>query len=188
MRTYYEGDERFDWCISAGGSIYQMRNVYNGGVTDLLCPQNANAYTDGVIQWVTWDTSEIQTGCEQSGDPSAGYYNLNQAGTSGEENTPPDANCYAPIITVYVTNSPTPQVDVYSLAQDQWEDCMQSIYKATNSVLTRYRLMQWGAIMVRRIVMFGQVYKDSSPYSLGKFQVQGWTPFGSAIYDAMAFA
>lgn len=174
IRTYYNGAAQFDFKIGGGGAISELRGFYYNQtqVYSLLAPPSCSESTDKVVQAVFWDNGiglrpDIKTGWKE--DPannihlySLRLWNINQAGTANQETpgTCPATNAteiYSPVANVqaaYLGNSV--QVDVYSTPTDQWVPTVGKHMAGKVSMLTRYKVVGPGALMIRRVMLLGE--------------------------------
>src|SRR5581483_322902 len=92
-------------------------------------------------------------------------------------------------VAVDISSDPTsPQIDVYSVPQNQWYGANESAFTGKFSLLTRYKLMGNGWLMVRRVTVIGQVMTNNSPANIRDLYIDAWTPFTKQVFNGMALA
>jgi hypothetical protein len=182
IRSYKDGMGMYDYRVGAGGVISEMRDVQSGFEKLLAAPARSER-TDRVIQEVWWGLNLNNT---NGGSPD-GRFNVNQAGTFEDGNSPRPPHTLTPTISVDVDANPgAPEVDVYSVPQDQWFAENQPPFTGKFSMLTRYKLIGNGWLMVRRVTLIGQIMTNNSPTNIRDLYIDAWTPFNKQVFDGMA--
>lgn len=174
IRTFYQGNEQFDFRIGPGGVIAELRNAQDNYAA-LLSPSYKGEPTDRVIQW-TWWSNHIVNVLDL---PDYEWrFNVTQAGTFDSIITP----------TFKVsTHEQGCMVDVYAEPQDQWKSEQAQAMTGRLSARTRYAIAADGAIVIRRTILANAATLHGQPINYDDEYIEAWTPFARDKLDAVAF-
>jgi len=169
LRTYNNGVPQFEFHIGPGGTLSSILNLQTS-TTSLLAPDSdPPVVTDSVVQTVWWDDGVHSAA---GGPPEWTRYNVNQAGTA--------ENWFTPVVTVNISTTPAPTVDVYSTPQEQWDPYNRSSLASKVSMLTRYRLIGKGDLMIRKVMIPADPYVNGSQVPFSDLYIEGWFPLRAA--------
>ncbi len=184
IRSYDNGVGMYDYRIGAGGAVAEMRQVQSNN-EDLLAGPFRSERTDRVIQEVWWGLNLVYS---KGGAPD-GRFNVNQAGNYADGNSPRPPNTLTPTVaTDIIPDSTAPQIDVYSVPQDQWYPANDAMFTGKFSMLSRYKLIGNGWLMVRRVTVVGQILTNNLPANIRDLYIDAWTPFTKKVFNAMALS
>jgi len=88
------------------------------------------------------------------------------------------SNIFSPTVTVQAANiGNTVQVDVYSVPENQWLDTVENHMAGRVSMLTRYKVVGHGALMIRRVMMLGELFHEGAVQPYMDLAITSWNPF-----------
>ena len=177
FRTFApDGAPQFDVRFGSAGVIAEIRDIDTG--RNLLAPSYNNEVTDRVVQWTMWETGQTVRHDVPSLPDFEDRFNLTQAGT------------YENVLngTVDVDLNPDEgQIDVWSVADNNWKFQQDPHMDGTITSLTRTEVLDGGAILVRRVVRVGEIKLNGQAVSMAKPYFEAWSPFSDSVFDSMAF-
>lgn len=194
--------ERMHYRLGPGGALDEVLSGEDPSWPNFLSIDPSA--TDRMLQQVLWDfpvtTPVSPADCGCTPDNAHNQYNVNQAGTRD--------NLVTPVVSVTPTTlslggQPTPQIDVYATPQDQYGDTpkwhdpnfsnvagvvdsARRYLTSKNSLLTRYRLVGPGHLLVRRVLLVGDTFKSGKVVTTQPngtesghpwLTVEAWAPF-----------
>ena len=165
---------QFDYCLGGGGCISQMRYIpdnYNA----LLAPALGND-TDRVMQYTFWGVS---TNCiDPNSKEDDKRFNVDQAGNK--------TGIFSPVFSV---SSKDNNIDIYSVAHNQWYSSMDADFTGSVSSFTRYSLEENGVLQVRKVILVPDILLSGKSVGAYDLYFEQWLPFrfSSDAFDSLAF-
>ena len=165
------GTNQFELTLRSGGSLARMRALQAGN-KDVI-PFGTNAILTSNHQWGLIGGTALDDGNPATDD----RFYLRQSGALPLRIAP----------LMQVENNPAAgRVDVYAVAQDQWNTHLQSAVLAKVSHLTRYETLADGSIKVRRILRFGDATVNGTPLDISAPYFEETLPFHVTNFNRLS--
>ena len=161
--------------FGSGGVIAQLQDSRNGN--NYLAPSFQGETTDRVIQWTLWEQGQRAVHDVGSLPPFEDRFNITQAGNFD--------GALAGTVDVDL-DSANGQLDVWSVADQQWKSQLQPHIQGTVSSLTRTTVLDGGAILVRRIIRVENVTVNGQSTTIENPYFESWNPFSDSTFNSLA--
>ena len=169
------GVAQVEFRLGAAGVIGEIRDVRSGKT--LLAPTFRGEVTDRVVQWTMWELGRTVRFDVGSLPDFEDRFNMTQAGTF-------DGRLHGIVDVDYDAKSG--QIDIWSVIDRNWRSEQDAHMEGTITALTQVKLLDGGAVLIRRVVRIGDIRLQGKLVSLEKPYLESWTPFSDSTFDSMA--
>ena len=167
------GDDAFAFRFGSIGAISNLIDSRTG--QELLAPSYQGEVTDRVVQWVLWETGHTVVYDVPELDKYRDRFNLTSAGTFDNR-----------LNGTVDVNATSGTLDVWAVVDKQWQPSLETHIDGTSTGLTRYEVLDNGAILVRRVIRVGDIFLEGQEVELENPVFVGWFPWADSAFNSMA--
>ncbi len=176
LRTFEPGGRpAFQARFGAAGVISSVQDSRNA--KHLLARSYRGEVTDRVIQWTIWEQGQSVVHDVSTLPSWEDRFNVAQAGTY--------LNVLHGTVAV-VLSAEQGQLDVWSEADRLWKAELDPFVQGSITALTRTKVLDGGALLVRRVIRVGKIALRGAEVTLGNPLFEAWNPFSDSAFNSMA--